>query len=269
MHRFTLTMLLLLIVLPLPAAAEEELAVLGATTRPAVVHLAVLDGTGQAIGNGTGFLILSTGTIVTNHHVIDNAAGILVTLADGRKLESTGILATDESRDIALIAIGGGGYSTLQLGSSAEVQEGTKVMVLGSPLGLSWTLSEGIVSAVRPAGLPEELTGPNPYRGRLLQVTAPLSPGSSGSPILTHDGKVIGVAVSVMRGAQNLNFAVPVEVVHDLIESLPANSKPRSFRTFPLKNLVISGVFFAVLLTGWFVAPWVQRRMRTRPAGLR
>jgi TolA-binding protein len=116
-----------------------------------------------------------------------------------------------ESLDLAVVKIPGAKAPALMLGHDADVAVGDDVYVVGNPRGLEGTLSQGIVSAIR--STPER---------RLLQITAPISPGSSGGPVLNSEGKVIGVAVSTLRDSQNLNFAVSVGELRQLVNQVGA-----------------------------------------------
>jgi len=132
--------------------------------------------------------------IVTNHHVIATAHGIRATRLGGEKLEVAGVLAQDEARDIAILKVDGSGFPFLKLGTSSGLTDGVEVVVIGSPMGLSWTTSSGIVSAIREHGVPEQLKASRNEAGPLIQITAAISPGSSGSPVVTLDSMVVGVA---------------------------------------------------------------------------
>ena len=130
-------------------------------------------------------------------------------------------------------------------------------------MGLSWTTSSGIVSAIREDGVPEPLKASRNEAGPLIQITAAISPGSSGSPVVTLDGVVVGVARSVVTGG-SLNFAVPVEVVQELAAAIPRNAVSRPFRAFPLHNLIISLVFFAALGVAYGVGRVISKRRRAK-----
>jgi S1-C subfamily serine protease len=243
-------------VTPAHAAGLAEVA---AQVKPAVVHLAILDATGEPRGNGTGFFISDDGLIVTNHHVIESAHGIRATRASGEKIDVAGVLAQDAARDIAILKAPGDGYPYLTLGSSRGLTDGVEVVVIGSPMGLSWTTSSGIVSAIREDGVPEALKATPRESGPLIQITAAISPGSSGSPVVTLDRMVVGVARSLVTG-DSLNFAVPVEVVQDLAAVIPRDAEPRPFRAFPWRNLVGSLGFFAALGVAFGVGRRIARR---------
>ena len=243
---------------PLPVGAMT-LSELAAQATPSVVHLTVLGPSGSTLGNGTGFVI-APDLVATNNHVVDEASGMLATLGDGTEREVLGLLARDEKRDIAIVRVAGGGLVPLTLGKSTMISQGERVVVVGSPRGLSGTLSEGIVSAVRDDGIPDP--GPDTPRGRLIQITAAISPGSSGSPVMTFDGEVIGVATLLYTSGQNLNFAVPVEALQRVWDGVDPNAELMPFRPAPWRNLIIS-IFFFVTLGGGF---YVHRRLGKRQA---
>lgn len=196
---------------PRPASArqavlqEDTLAELAAEVRDAVVRIDVRteDGSRQ----GSGFLVSSAGRLLTNYHVVRNAQNIEVRLASGDVYHRAGVVAVDERRDIAVLQVPGFSLPSLPLGNSDSVQVGTDVVAIGSPLGLDNTVSTGIVSGRR--------REPEGYR--LLQVTTPAAQGSSGGPILTRAGRVVGIAVSRMQGGENLNFAVPINYARGML----------------------------------------------------
>jgi len=181
---------------------------LAAEALPAVVLLDV--STAADSRQGSGFLVRPDGRILTNHHVIRDARGIRVKLANGDVYDHVKILGVDERRDLAVIQIAGFDLPYLLLGNSDSVRIGHPVVHIGSPLGLENTVSTGIVSGRRqePAGY------------QLIQVSAPASVGSSGGPVLSQGGRVIGVAAAQLRSGQNLNFAVPINYARGLLENL-------------------------------------------------
>src|SRR5262249_34075513 len=130
---------------------------------------------------------------------------------DNKKYEIEGITAIDPSHDLVLLKITAPQTSLLSLSNSDEVQVGDAVYAVGSPRGLEATFSQGIVSSIRET-----------EAGKLLQITAPISPGSSGGPVVNSKGDVVGVSVATIRGGQNLNFAIP----SNYLKSLSATSGP-------------------------------------------
>jgi serine protease Do len=177
--------------------------------KPAIVRI-TSDQPG-GIGVGTGFIVSSNGHIATNLHVIAGSSKVKVKLLDGTEHVVTRVIAADEKRDLAIIAIEATGLPTLSIGNSDEVNAGDRVIAIGNPLGfLDYTVSDGLISSIRP--LDENVT--------LLQISAPISQGSSGGPLFNPYGEVIGVAVGIVdpkTGGQNLNFGIPSNYLKPLI----------------------------------------------------
>src|SRR5882724_8061200 len=134
------------------ARAETEsidLKALAKKARPAVMLLVVSDADGKEIATGTGFLVSSDGKLITNHHVIEGAASAVAKAENGGLFPVEGVLGDDPKNDLMLLKLKGKDLPFLPLGNSAKIEVGTLIAVIGSPLGLEGTLSEGIVSAVR------------------------------------------------------------------------------------------------------------------------
>jgi hypothetical protein len=191
-------------------ATQATLEELAAYATPAVVLLDVRTPTGSR--QGSGFIVDASGRILTNYHVVRDARSVRVKLSSGDIYDEVEILAEDERRDIAVLRVPGFDLPALPLGNSDSVRIGTAVVLIGSPLGLENTVSTGIISGRR-----QEEEG---YK--LLQVSAPASPGSSGGAVLTANGDVVGIAVSQLEAGQNLNFAVPINYARGLLDHLPA-----------------------------------------------
>ncbi|MCV4783158.1 S1C family serine protease, partial [Escherichia coli] len=137
-----------------------------------------------------------------NRHVIERASRVEVHLLDGSKFVAKGVLAIDGEGDLALLQVEVPPRLAFPLPVVRTVpQEGESIVVIGNPFGLEGSVSNGIVSAVR------DISG----YGRIIQITAPISPGSSGSPVVNMAGQVIGVATLQAAEGQSLNFAVPAE----------------------------------------------------------
>lgn len=190
------------------AASSDTLETVAERARRSVVLIEVDGASGSR--QGSGFIVDPDGRIFTNQHVIEGAESVRVKLASGDVFERVEILGVDERRDIAVIEIPGFDLPALPLGNSDSVHVGQPVIAIGSPLGLENTVSSGIVSGRR--------REPGGYS--LLQITAPTSQGSSGGPVITDGGQVIGIAVSQIRDGQNLNFAVPINYARGLSSHL-------------------------------------------------
>jgi len=163
------------------------------------------DSNGQPLSLGSGFVI-DNEVIVTNYHVIEKSNSGFVRLIDNqRKYRITGIIEISEKYDLAILKVEGLIAPKLKLGNILTVEIGDNIYAVGNPRGLEGTFSQGIISGIRSFD-----------NDRLLQITAPISPGSSGGPVLNGNGDVIGVAVSSLRDGQNLNFAIPINYVSSL-----------------------------------------------------
>ena len=157
---------------------------------------------------GTGFVVSPDGLIATNLHVIAGNSDITVTLSDHREFQVVEIWNGDRQRDLVIMRIQAKKLPVIPLGNSDEIHPGDAVVAIGHPLGLEDTVSNGLVSAVRK--LDKGLT--------VLQISAPIAPGSSGGPIFNDHGEVIGVATAIMLGGQNINFGVPVSYLKELLK---------------------------------------------------
>jgi serine protease Do len=181
---------------------------------PAVVTIVSADA--KDIVQGSGFIISSDGKIVTNFHVVAGKPAILARRSDGSFLVIKGILASDKANDLAILQAEGRNLPFVRLGDSDAVKVGEAICVIGSPMLLEGTVSAGIISAVR------ELQDSR----KLLQITVPISKGSSGSPVFNRKGEVIGVASFTLSEGQNLNFAVPSNAVKALLRRLGITLSP-------------------------------------------
>lgn len=168
-----------------------------------VVVLALQDKEGQ--GNfGSGVLLQRGNLVATNHHIIAGAAELQVKLADGSTVKVLRVRAESPEHDLAILEIPRGG-KPLPL-ARGEAQVGQEILAIGHPQGLERTLSTGVISGIRQ----KDST-------RVYQITAPISPGSSGGPILNAKGEVLGLAAFYAVDGQNLNFAVPVSYIQELL----------------------------------------------------
>ncbi len=187
---------------------------------PAVVRINALDESGDLEWHGSGFVIDTSGIVVTNAHVIAGAAKCVAVFADGTKCPVTGYYSMNDKNDLAIIAIAPpDGRELVALPLSPETpQKGETVLAFGCPYGLDFTASDGIISAVRTHDEIEGLRG-NPTQGEWLQTSAPISQGNSGGPLVNKRGEVVGVNAMVHRLGQNLNFSVGASEVQSELDS--------------------------------------------------
>ena len=215
----TLVVLLFCPISILPAQTVPEIAekVLAAT-----VYLEMQDSNGKTLGFGSGFFV-KPNLIATNYHVIAGASsGTAKLVGKHTTYKIEGFTATDKGNDLALLKVSASGIKPLPLGNSDAVKIGETVYVAGNPKGLEGTFSNGIISSRRGG-----------YAKGRLQITAPISPGSSGGPVLNRKGKVIGISSTILEGGQNLNFAIPSLYLKTLI-ALSGPVKPLSQRNHPI-----------------------------------
>jgi S1-C subfamily serine protease len=172
----------------------------------AVFYLERYDTEGDLVGIGSGFFITRDGLAVTNYHVIEGAASAVITSADGQKYDVVGVCGYDKVTDLALLQIGGKGFSYLPLADSDKLEIGETVYAIGSPLGLVNSFSSGIISSTA-----RQLNG-----STFLQYSAHISTGSGGGPVVNRYGQVVGVTCLTIRNGQTMNFAVPSNFIGDI-----------------------------------------------------
>lgn len=203
-----------LVILGVVSAQAQETSVASIYSRAAVSVAVIIsiDENMQPLAYGSGFFVDATGALATNYHVITGAHSIGVRLrGSGEPLLVEGVLAIDTLRDLALLKV-----PTASVPIPLTIVRptvGERVIAIGNPLGLESSVSEGIVSGIRQVAGTE-----------LYQITAPISPGSSGGPVLNLRGEVLGIATASLGGGQNLNFAVPTG---DLDRLRKAATSPR------------------------------------------
>lgn len=191
---------------PLGAQSVRDLA---RKTFPSVVLLVMQDAGGQPVSLGSGFFV-AEGVIATNVHVVRGASTGQAKLVGQAKTYSIGgLVGVDPGADLVLLKVSGAKAPALQLDEGNDLAVGDVVYAMGNPEGLEGTFSQGIVSGIRDTG-----------SDKLLQITAPISPGSSGGPIIDGRGRVVGVAVATFAEGQNLNFAIPSSYLAALLKHM-------------------------------------------------
>ncbi len=202
------------------ARAQDFLPELVKRIKPSAVAIETFDAKGATVSRGSGFFV-ADGKVITNRHVIEKSSRAEIHLVSGKSFAVKGVLAIDGEGDLALLQVDvpeNAGALPLPIEKVAP-QEGESIVVVGNPYGLEGSVSNGIVSAVR------EIAG----YGKIIQITAPISSGSSGSPVVNMRGQVIGVATLQAAEGQSLNFAVPSERI--------AGLKIGALQTFASLNL--------------------------------
>jgi putative serine protease PepD len=218
--------------------APDSVAGIAQRVLPSVVSISTENASGSA--TGSGFVIESSGYILTNNHVVDGATGsnaITVTLNDGRSMGAT-IVGTDSAYDLAVIKISASNLRALQFGDSDKIQVGDSVIAVGSPLGLSGTVTSGIISAKNRAVSAGGSSGESSFINA-LQTDAAINPGNSGGPLVDATGAVIGVnsaiaslgsAFSGQSGSIGLGFAIPINQARKTANQLIKTGKA----TYPI-----------------------------------
>ena len=179
---------------------------------PAAVSILVGKGDGQVAGVASGVIIRSDGVILTANHVVRGMREVQVRLKSGEIYDQVELIASDERRDVAALRIPATGLPVLPVGNSANAASGATVFVVSNAVGLPWTASSGILSATRMA---DDVPGAGSGY-RILQFTAPLSPGSSGGVLVDAEARILGIVVGSLSVGQNVNFAVPIDTIAGL-----------------------------------------------------
>ena len=172
---------------------------------------------------GTGFILDETGIMVSNAHVVHGARHVAATLYDGQRVKVE-VIGIDHYTDIAVLKLTGftGKLPTVRLGSSEKLQIGQRTLVIGNPYGLGFGLSTGIISGID--RVPPTVNFMEP-RVPLLQTTAPINLGDSGGPLVDSEGHVIGVTTALLAGTQNIGFAIPINLVKEVVMELKATGR--------------------------------------------
>ena len=177
-----------------------------AACAPGVFSIMTYDKDDEVYAQGSGFFIDSSGIAVTNQHVLEDALRAEAELSDGTTVKILGVIYDDVKSDYAVIRVEGSGYTALPLGDSEALAGGEKVYAIGNPRGMSNTISDGLVSNPR-------ISNPQIGIRDYIQITTPISHGSSGGALINEMGEVVGITTASISSGQNLNFAVPIQAV--------------------------------------------------------
>lgn len=194
------------------------------------VSIVALDNTSQPLGFGSGFII-DDELVATNVHVIEGSSSAYV-LVNGqqKKFKVDGYLSIDKANDLVILKVSGLKQKSMILNQGNLPEIGEKIYAIGNPKGFNGTFSEGIISGIR-----------NFDKNQVLQITAPISPGSSGGPVLNLKGEVVGVAFATYSEGQNLNFAIPVEYLLALKNNLGVLTLVSTVKK-PIKSTKINAI---------------------------
>jgi hypothetical protein len=209
---------------------------------PSTVSIILENKYKQPIALGSGFII-ERGKIVTNLHVIEGAKyGYVLVNGEAIKHKVEGYISIDKKNDIAILSVPTITKSPLLL-SDKKQSIGERIYAIGNPKGLSGTISEGIISGIR-----------NLEDKELIQITAPISPGSSGGPVVNNSGEVIGIAVGTINSGQNLNFAIPSRIINQLAENETNSVTPLNIsegETQPKLSIDEKDIKNGILIRDW------------------
>src|SRR5437667_7053658 len=198
--------------------SQDQLPELVRRIKPSAVAIETFDARGEKLSRASGFFI-DKDRVVTNRHVIDGAYRAEVHLISGNNYQVKSVLAIDAEGDVAVLRVDAPANLVRPLSlDRTSPQEGESIVVIGNPFGLEGSVTNGIVSAVRDI----------PGFGRIIQITAPISPGSSGSPVVNMQGQVIGVATLQITGGQSVNFAIPSERIAQLGRTAQSEASPQT-----------------------------------------
>ena len=213
---------------PPPTELSSEELIARVTPSVAVVLTGV--GAGRLSGVASAVIVRSDGVLLTAYHVIKDAREVQVRLKTGEIYDRVELLAVDERRDVAAIRIPAANLPALAIAPLDAARLGEPLSVVSNPSGLTWSASTGVLSAVRPV---EEVA--QTHSGyRVLQFTAPVSPGSSGGAVVDSQGRVLGIVVFSAKG-QALNFAVPIDAVFGLASGSEHTALPSGGDLQPLQ----------------------------------
>ncbi|RJE47976.1 MULTISPECIES: cell wall-binding repeat-containing protein [unclassified Dehalobacter] len=178
-----------------------------AKVSPSIVYIETYDSSGNALGSGSGFIVDSSGKVATNYHVIEGSYSAKVKTAAGTSYDVQKVLSYNETTDLAILKISATGLTAVSLGDSSLIETGDNIYAIGNPFGLENTLSNGLISTKF-----RDINGTT-----YIQISAPISSGSSGGALVDEQGKVIGITAAVYYGGQNLNFAVPINLLKPML----------------------------------------------------
>lgn len=174
-------------------------------------------------GSGSGFIISENGYIVTNHHVIEDANSIKVTLLDGRSYDAK-LIGSYSQFDVAVVKVEATGLPYAVLGNSSKLRPGEWVVAIGNPHGFEHTVTVGVVSAID-RNLSNVQGAEQISQAELIQTDAAINPGNSGGPLIDMSGRIVGINTAIIPYAQGISFAISIDSVKDVISQLKTTGK--------------------------------------------
>jgi len=208
------------------------------TANSSMALVETFDDEGHGLEQGSGFVVSNDGTVLTNYHVIRGASRATAKFGDGTESEVAGVVAFDQNHDVAVLKLASPPKAFLHMGDSDSLKVGQKVIAIGSPLGFQNTVSEGIVSGLR---------------NGIIQMSNPISPGSSGGAVFDRYGNVVGISVATVTSGQNLNFDVPINWAKYYLNSGSPQTFADVIAKYTVTNDVLNGSIQipAQQLKGW------------------
>jgi serine protease Do len=214
------------------ATTPQSFADLASAADPAVVFVRTLQeqrgktGSRRVVGEGLGsaFVYDQSGLVLTNNHVIENATDIRIIFGQTKEMKAT-VIGRDPPTDVALLRVDAKGLPHLQLGDSEVIRVGDWVVAIGNPFGLSHTVSAGIVSAKGRTRQDVQGLGDQTGYYSFIQTDASINPGNSGGPLLDMSGRVVGINTAIRARANNIGFAIPINMVKELLPRLLKDGK--------------------------------------------
>ena len=187
----------------------------------------------EKTGYGSAFFISKDGYLLTNHHVVEDASRITITLNDRREIDAK-VVGSDERTDVALLKVDGANFPALKIGNVDQLKVGQPVLAIGSPFGFDYSASAGIVSA-KSRNMVGETSVP------FIQTDVALNPGNSGGPLFNQQGEVVGVNSRIFSGTggyMGLSFSIPIDVAMDVAQQLKTKGKvTRSYLGVMLQDI--------------------------------